>query len=119
MAAIRLFFFGSDGKAACSLHGVVVKVDAAERLFNAAQCSCAFVWLKLAFPNLNDVPSQPTQSYAVTGVTILVALNLLLPEARVGLWQPEVATALVSVPEATVHENHGAIAPQHNVWTTR
>lgn len=45
-------------------------------------------------------------------------VELRLPELRPGRWDGRVATALVAMPEAAVHEDHGAMLRKDNVRPT-
>ena len=48
-------------------------------------------------------------------VTLSVALDLVFPERRVGLWQDKVFASLVTVPKTTVHEDYSAVLAEHKV----
>lgn len=115
---IRRFILGGKGNVG-SLHCIVVEIDATERLLDAAQRSGSFARLQLAFPHLDHVPAHTPQLHPVPGITRLIALNLLLPEAGICLRQAEIAAPLMPMPETSVYENHRTVAAKHNVGRAR
>lgn len=71
-----------------------------------------------ALPNRRYAPSIFQKCRTHGAVPSDVRLELCLPELRPGRWAGRVATALVSVPEAAVHEDHGAILRKDKVRST-
>ena len=61
------------------------------------------------------MPPHVAKADAPVQVAFPVALNLRLPELRAGLGQHMIFTPLMSVPEASVHEDAGAIFLQNDV----
>lgn len=52
-------------------------------------------------------------------VTFPVAMEFILPEFTVGLWNLKKAAVVVGMPKAPVDENHCIISWQHQVGPTR
>lgn len=67
------------------------------------------------FPDRDHIPSFPQQSILMSGIAFTVALDFVFPPGTSRFWQAEVATMLVPMPEATVHENHRAVFGQDDV----
>lgn len=72
-----------------------------------------------ALPDTDDTPAKGFQFGFVTGVPSYIVLNLLFPEVYIRLWQPEIFTVLMSMPEASVDENDGLILWQDNIRIAR
>lgn len=75
----------------------------------------AVLGLELALPHLDDVPTHAAQLEAFGKVALAVALNLGLPEVGTGLGKDKVAAAFMTMPEAAVHEDDGAVLAEHDV----
>ena len=75
----------------------------------------AVLGLELALPHLDDVPTHAAQLEAFGKVAFAVALNFGLPEVGTGLGKDKVAAAFMTMPEAAVHEDDGAILAEHDV----
>ena len=71
--------------------------------------------LEFAFPYRNRVPFKGFQPLVVEEVSFLVAGYLRLPEFGPRLRNHVFAAALVSMPEAAVDEDGGAVAGKYDV----
>lgn len=76
-------------------------------------------WLKLAFPNLDDMPSHVAQPDALVKVTPAVSLYLVPPECRVRLRQDIILASFMPVPKTAVHEDNRPILAENNIRTAR
>lgn len=72
--------------------------------------------LQCALPDDRHAPAERMEHPRMAPVTIDIFLELLLPEHLVGPGSGGIATALVSMPEAAVDENHGPVLRKHKVW---
>ena len=73
------------------------------------------VGAEFAFPDGDGVPPHSGEFVLHFQVTCFVASHLVLPEGGVGLGHLVVGTTFVSVPEAAVDEDAGAVASEHDV----
>lgn len=72
-------------------------------------------FLQSAFPDGDDVPASTEEIIFVSQVPGFVALDLRRPEGAAGFREAEVAAVFMSVPEATVDEDDGAVFRQDEV----
>ena len=84
-------------------------------VFKCLQGGVAVLWFELTLPNDDCVPAEVTQLNAFFNVALFVALYLLYPELGVAFGHDKVAATFVSVPEAAVDEDDGAVFAQDNV----
>ena len=61
------------------------------------------------------MPASGLQRGVFRSVTFDISLEFGLPELHVGLWHSRNLTALVTMPEATVHEDDRVPLGKHNV----
>ena len=61
------------------------------------------------------MPAEVAQLDAFFDVALFVAFYFLLPELVIALWHYKVFAAFVTVPEASVDEDDGAVLAQHYV----
>ena len=73
------------------------------------------VGAEFTFPDGDGVPPHSGEFVLHFQVTCFVASHLVLPEGGVGLGHLVVGTSFVSVPEAAVDEDAGAVASEHDV----
>lgn len=97
----------------------VVQEDLVERQLQALERGLAAVRLQLTLPHGDAVPPHACQLVLHLLVALLVAVHLLEPEVGVRLRQRVVLASLMLVPEASVHEDAGVVAPQHDVGPSR
>lgn len=95
--------------------GTVLQEDMVQCKGKALQGLFAVPGLELALPHLDDVPTHAAQLEAFGKVALAVALNLGLPEVGAGLGKDGVAAAFMTMPEAAVHEDDGAVLAEHDV----
>lgn len=72
--------------------------------------------LQLAFPHGHHSPAHLFQRFLVTRVTLPVTFDLSFPKITVRMRYMPVY--LMSMPKASVYENHNTILTQHDVWRT-
>lgn len=70
---------------------------------------------QFAFPYHDRVPAHFCQFVHYLKIPLLIAQNLILPELGVRFRHNVVFASFVSVPEASVHEDAGAVFAQHDV----
>ena len=70
---------------------------------------------QFAFPNDDSMPSHFCQPMQHLMVPFLIPMNLILPELGVRFRHNIVFASFMSVPEASVHEDAGAVFAQHDV----
>ena len=75
--------------------------------------------LQFTFPYHDGMPSHLSQPVQHLMVPLPVPPDLLYPEPGVRFRYHIIFAPLMSVPEAPVHQNTGAIFPQHNIRFTR
>ena len=78
----------------------------------------AVLGYELTLPNDDCVPTEVAQLDAFLDIALFVALYFLFPELGVALGHDKVAATFVSVPEAAVDEDDGAVFAQDNVGCT-
>ena len=83
------------------------------------QCLFAKGWLKLAFPYDYSIPAHSFKSGKILFITLAVAINLRLPEIGVRLRDGIILTALMAMPEASVHKYASPITVQYQVRMSR
>lgn len=64
-------------------------------------------------------PTKGFQFRFVADISGNIAFNLLFPEFNIGLWQPEILTSFMPMPEASVDENDGLVFLQNNIRSAR
>ena len=74
---------------------------------------------ELALPHGDAMPAHCGEAALLSGVALAVACDFALPEVAACGGHAEVATPLVSVPEATVDKNHRSVSAQHDVGVAR
>ena len=74
---------------------------------------------QLAFPDDDGMPSHFCQPMQHLMVPLSVSPDLILPELGIRFRHHIILASLMSVPEAPVHQNTGAIFPQHDVRLAR
>lgn len=62
-----------------------------------------------AFPDRDDMPAEGAEGVFVAEVAGMVVRDLRLPEGVTGFWKAEVLAVFMSVPEAAVDEDDGAV----------
>lgn len=70
---------------------------------------------QFAFPYHDRVPAHFSQFVHYLKIPLLIAQNLILPELGIGFRHDVVFASFMSVPEASVHEDAGAVFAQHDV----
>lgn len=71
--------------------------------------------LHRAFPHRDHMPACIAQGGFVPQVAGLVSFNLAIPPCAAGFRESEVRAILMSVPEAAVDKDDGAVFRQHDV----
>ena len=74
---------------------------------------------QFAFPYHDSMPSHFCQPMQHLMVPFLIPSDLILPELGIRFRNHVILASLMSVPEASVHQNTGAIFPQHDVRLAR
>ena len=74
---------------------------------------------QLTLPHNDHMPAQGLQVRSRHLITMHVALNLCLPEFRIGLGPGRIPASLVSMPEAPVHHYRNPILRQHDIRPPR
>jgi len=69
---------------------------------------------KCTFPYTNDTPASASQRENITLIALLVGADFGFPEILSGLRQGE-QMAVMAMPEATMHEDDGAVFRQHYI----
>ncbi len=69
----------------------------------------------LAFPNHEHAPAESLEFPPLTRVAPHVALQLISPVGHSRFWNPVASRTVVLVPEATMHEDHGAETGEHQI----
>lgn len=69
----------------------------------------------LAFPNHEHSPAESLEFPPLTRVAPHVALQLISPVGHSRFWNPIAGRTVVLVPEATMHEDHGAETGKHQI----
>lgn len=77
--------------------------------------SGGFFVAETAFPQAYHAPAEEAQLHGHTHVASLVEVDFSLPELVVGGWEMAVSASFVSMPEAAVDEDGGAVFGQHDV----
>ena len=99
--------------------GAVIEVDVVEGLGEGVEGLLAAVGLDLTFPYSDAVPSHGSYLALFLYVALFVATDFLFPEVGVGLGHLEALAVVMSVPEAAVDEDDGAVFAQYDVGMTR
>jgi hypothetical protein len=71
------------------------------------------------FPDCQNAPFSPFQQIRLERVPLTIAIKLCSPEFGSSFRQTEMPAPFVSMPEATMNENHGAEPGQNDVWPPR
>ena len=77
--------------------------------------SVSHLWLQLALPHRDAVPTHLCQLPLLFLIPFFVALDFLLPKISIRLWHLKVFAAFVSMPETSVDKHARAVFPQHQV----
>ena len=94
---------------------IVQQHDFIQGIEQTLQVLLPHLGFELAFPQLDDMPSFVTKLDTPVQIPLPIAFNLCFPELRVGFGKYIIFTTFMSVPEASVHEDAGAVFPQYNV----
>ena len=73
----------------------------------------------MALPHRDHRPAEPTKGRGSPPISFDVAIKLVLPEAEARRRRRRETTALMTVPEAAVHEDHRGESGQHEIRPTR
>ncbi len=73
----------------------------------------------MTLPNRDYIPPHITKLFSDTIVPFPVVFYFTDPESGIRLRNSCITAALMSVPEAAVHENHGPVLRKNNVGTSR
>lgn len=68
-----------------------------------------------AFPDDDHAPALPLQGTPVPGVPLDVPLEFLLPEVRARRRRSRVPAPAMTMPETSMHEDHGTMLGQHDI----
>ena len=101
------------------LHLNIVQVDMVQRKGERLQRFLPYRRLQFTFPYHDGMPSHFSQPVQHLMVPLPVPPDLLHPEPGVRFRHHIIFASLMSVPEAPVHQNTGAIFPQHDVRLAR
>ena len=71
---------------------------------------------QFAFPYHDRVPAHFSQFVHYLKIPFLIALDFIQPEPGIRFRHNVVFASFMSVPEASVHEDAGAVFTQHDVW---
>ena len=90
-----------------------------ERNGNLLHSGFESVFGQAARPQCNHLPAVGTEQFFVLPVPFAVAVNLRLPERRIGFGQNELPAAFVPVPKTAVDEYRRSVLAHHDVRLTR
>lgn len=65
------------------------------------------------------MPSKHAQKEFFPSVTLTVSSYFLGPKHCIGLWQPELAAILMTVPKTAVDHNHSLVFSEYDIGLTR
>ena len=74
---------------------------------------------QFAFPYHDSMPSHFSQPVQHLMVPLLIPPDFILPELGIRFRNHVILASLMSMPEAAIHQNTGAIFPQHNIRFSR
>lgn len=77
------------------------------------------VFGQTARPQCNHLPAVGTEQFLVPSVSFAVALNLRLPERRIGFRQYKLPAAFVPVPKTTIDEYRRSVLAHHDIRLAR
>ena len=77
------------------------------------------VFGQAARPQCNHLPAVGAEQFFVLPVTFTVAVNLRLPERRIGFRQYELPAAFVPMPKTPINEYRRSVLAHHNVRFAR
>ena len=100
-------------------HLNIVQIDMVQRKGERLQRFLPYRRLQFTFPYHDGMPSHFSQPMKHLMVPLPVPPDLLHPESGVRFRHHIIFTPLMSVPEAPVHQNTGAILPQHVIRLAR
>lgn len=92
--------------------------EKADQLFDHCFERLHFLTPELAFPNLGDPPSRAYQSISISQIARNIGCNLLLPELCVRA-RPLEQMAVVAMPEAALHLDHGITLWENDIGPAR
>ena len=98
--------------------GMILKEEAVEGILKELEGGIALVGFEFALPDGECMPSHLGQLLLHTEVTFFVTGNLIGPELDIRFGDGIVFTALVSMPEAAVDEDAGAVFPHDDIGFT-
>ena len=98
---------------------MIFQIDMVQRKGERLQRLLPYRRLQFAFPYHDGMPSHFSQPVQHLMVPLPVPPDLLHPEPGVRFRHNIIFASLMSVPEAPVHQNTGAIFPQHDVRLAR
>lgn len=94
---------------------MVLQVDMVQSEGEAFQSPFLLVLLQLALPDGDAVPAHTGELLLLLAVAFLVSVDFLLPEVGIGFRYREVLASFMTMPEAAVYEDAGAVLAQHKV----
>ena len=74
---------------------------------------------QFTFPDDDGMPSHFCQPMQHLMVSLPVSPDFILPELGIRFRNHVILASLMSMPEASIHQNAGAILPQHNIRFSR
>ena len=98
---------------------MIFQIDMVQRKGERLQRLLPYRRLQFTFPYHDGMPSHFSQPVQHLMVPLPVPSDLLHPEPGVRFRHHIIFAPLMSVPEAPVHQNTGAIFPQHDVRLAR
>ena len=98
---------------------MIFQIDMVQRKGERLQRFLPYRRLQFTFPYHDGMPSHFSQPVQHLMVPLPVPPDLLHPEPGVRFRHHIIFAPLMSVPEAPVHQNTGAIFPQHDVRLAR
>jgi hypothetical protein len=72
--------------------------------------------LQCTFPHDDDIPSHCLKFKVFLVVSFDIALNLIDPEFSICLWNNEIPTALMAMPETAVNKDSRTVFRQDHIW---
>lgn len=77
------------------------------------------LFVKLALPDRDNVPAKCLKGSYISGISLFVTADFLLPKPHIGTGFPETGLPWMAVPETTIHEYDRMIFPEHEIRPTR
>ena len=98
---------------------MIFQEDMVERKGQGLQGFLPDCRFQFAFPDNDGMPSHFCQPMQHLMVSFPVPLDFIHPEPGIRFRYHIIFAPLMSVPEASIHQNAGAILPQHNIRFSR